>query len=144
MKKIIWQPNIKQNAQLAVAVQIQREMLKSVHGVMARYTVHAKCWKENLGCITCSEKMILGYNAFSYELFDSLNGSKNYAILNPYSSEHFTMQIGNTIDNELENNSFWSEIYKFLVNCKYMQAKNIKSPSEHEFDIFSLNIRMVK
>ena len=103
--------------------------------------VHAKCWKENLGCISCCEKMIPGYHAFSYELFDSLNGRKNDAIHNPYSSEHFTMQIGNMIDTELENNNFWSEISDFLVNCKYMQAKNIKAPSENEFDIFSLNIR---
>ena len=54
--------------------------------------VHVKCWKVDLGCISCCEKNIPGYHAYHYELFDSLN-NKNDQIHNPYSSKHFTMQI---------------------------------------------------
>ena len=104
-------------------------------------SVHVKCWKENLGCISCCEKIIPGYHAYNYELFDTLS-CKNDLIYNPYSSENFSMQIGNMIDSELENNNLWSEISDFLIRCKYKQAKTVIAPEDNEFDILSLNIRI--
>ena len=60
-------------------------------------SVHVKCWKENLGCISYCEKIIPGYHAYNHKLFDTLS-CKNDLIYNPYSFENFSMQIGNMID----------------------------------------------
>ena len=100
--------------------------------------VHVKCWKEDLGCISCCEQMIPGYHTYYYELFDSLN-HKNDLIYNPYSSKHFTMQIGNEFDNEGISNTMWNDVSEFLVSCKYKEPKYVNTPSEHELSIFSLN-----
>ena len=87
--------------------------------------VHLKCWKGGMGCITC-ESMYPGYNAYTYEIY-GIENLKNNSIYNPYSSSHFTMQIGNVIDNEENNNTTWSEISDFLLSCNYKQIEKIEN-----------------
>ena len=102
--------------------------------------VHVKCLKGDLGCISCCEKNIPGYHAYYYELFDSFN-NKNDHIHNPYSSKHFTMQIGNEFDNENISNTMWNDVSELLVSCKYKQPKYVKPLSYNELSILSLNIQ---
>ena len=102
--------------------------------------VHAKCWKEGLGCISCCEKIIPGFHAYEYELY-GLDSLKNNKIYNPYSSSHFAMQIGNTLEEEEGTNRIWSEISELLTSCKYKQMKDVITNPESEINIFSLNIR---
>ena len=83
----------------AMGIVILRGMLGYVECRWCEGKIHVKCWKEDLGCISCCEQMIPGYHTYYYELFDTLN-HKNDLIYNPYSSKHFTMQIGNEFDDE--------------------------------------------
>ena len=102
--------------------------------------VHAKCWKGELGCKSCCEKIIPGYHAYTHELY-GLDNRKNNNIYNPYSSAHFAMQIGNALDDEENNNNVWSEISELLTNCKYKQLKDVKTNVDSELNIFSLNVQ---
>ena len=102
--------------------------------------VHAKCWKADLGCISCCEKIIPGFHAYKYELY-GIDSCKNNTIYNPYSSSHFATQIGNILDEEEGSNTMWREISELLTSCKYKQMKDVKTDFESEINIFSLNIR---
>ena len=101
--------------------------------------VHVKCWSNELGCKSCCEQIIPGYNVHNHELFDSHNNNK--FIYNPYHSSHFTMQIGEILDSEEESNQVWSEISDFLVKCKYKRPTCTKTSSDTELNIYSKNIR---
>ena len=83
----------------------------------------------------CCLKIIPGYHAYHYELFETTE-SMNDLIHNPYSSEHFTMQIGEALSNELEGSSEWSEISDFLVNCKYKQSKYVNTSKDNELSFY--------
>ena len=102
--------------------------------------VHLKCFNNDLGCKTCCEKNIPGFYVTTYELNDDYDRLNNL-IYNPYNREHFTNLIGDAIETEEHHNSHWSVISEFLVKCKYTQQKNIKSASNCELKLFSLNIR---
>lgn len=102
--------------------------------------VHEKCWKGELGCKTCCESMYPGYHAYTYELY-GIENYKNNSMYNPYSSTHFTMQLGNNLDSEENSNNVWSEISDFLVSCKYKQIEKIENNSTNELNLLSLNIR---
>ena len=47
--------------------------------------------------------MISGFHAYSYELLDDPY-LKNDKMYNPYSSSHFTQQIGEILENEEDSN----------------------------------------
>ena len=87
--------------------------------------------------------MYPGYNAYTYEL-DGIENYKNNSMYNPYSSSHFTMQLGNAIDNEEHTNIIWSEISDFLVGCKYKQIEKIRNNATNELNLLSLNIRYLR
>ena len=105
--------------------------------------VHAKCWKGELGCKTCCESMYPGYYAYTYEL-NGIENCKNNLLYNPYSSTHFTMQLGNDLDNEENANNIWNDISDFLVSCKYKQIEKIEVNSTNELNLLSLNIRHLR
>ena len=102
--------------------------------------VHAKCWNDELGCQSCCEAIIPGYNVHSHELYGNYNARNNF-IFNPYKNSHFTMLIGDIIDSEVEASEVWSEIAEFLVKCKYKRPTCNFTTSDIELDIYSKNIR---
>ncbi len=90
--------------------------------------VHAKCFKDSLGCIKCCESMIPGYHVTMYELNNDFSRLNNLTY-NPYERTHFTNLIGDTISNEEHHNSAWSEISEFLTHCQYKQQIHVKKSS---------------
>ena len=102
--------------------------------------VHTKCWNHALGCIKCCEEMIPGFHAYSYELLDDPY-FKNDKMYNPYSSSHFTQQIGEILENEDDSNHAFSLASEILINCRYKQPSVVSPPTLLELSTFSLNIR---
>ena len=104
--------------------------------------VHVKCWNGSLGCKSCCESMVPGFNVYSHEL-NGIEYRKNDQMFNPYSSSHFAMQIGNVLDRDTEQNSVWSEISDFLISCNYknMTYSSKDTPPDTELNIFSLNVQ---
>ena len=100
---------------------------------------HSKCVKGNLGCITCCEDAIPGFYCQSYELIDNI--PKNNFIHNPYCSNNIMNQIGEQISSEEENSTMWADVSNFLLKCKYVQAKHLKTSRDSELNVLSLNIR---
>ena len=74
--------------------------------------------------------MILGYHAYTHELY-GFDNRKNNDIYNPHSSAQF----GNALDDEENNNNVWSEISDLLTNCKYKQLKDVKTYVDSELNI---------
>ena len=60
---------------------------------------------------------------------------------NPYSREHHTNLIGDAITNDEHHNSAWNDISEFLTSCHYKQRKHVKSSTDTQLKVFSLNIR---
>ena len=102
--------------------------------------VHAKCLKGVLGCIKCCIDIIPGALVTTYDLYDNYCSLDKF-IHNPYNRENFTNLIGNMIENNVQNDSTWSEISDLLIKCKYQQLRNIQPPFQSTLKVFSLNIR---
>ena len=102
--------------------------------------VHKKCLKGYLGCITCCLNLIPGYRVTSYELNDNYNTIT--PTFNPYIRSHVLNQIGELTD-EIDSSEFDlnNRISEILVSCKYQHPDNIKTPSNREIKILSLNVR---
>ena len=79
---------------------------------------HKKCVKGTLGCLKCCEIMIPAYKINIWDLFDEPNLANN-AFFNPYDSKKLASDIGDAIDNEIEQNCAWQEVLEFLTKCKY-------------------------
>ena len=101
---------------------------------------HIKCLNGDLGCIKCCELMIPGFHAHNYELCGNVS-AKNDVIYNPYNQSHIINRIGEQISREEEDNSMWNEISDCLLNCKYIQPKDVKTSKPDELNVLSLNIR---
>ena len=103
--------------------------------------VHVKCWNQSLGCHTCCENLIPGYHSYAYELLgDSyLRNNKTY---NPYRVSHFMQQIGNTLENEINNcnDHNLKQASDLLINCRYKHPSTVSPSSNQELNILSLNI----
>ena len=83
--------------------------------------------------------MIPGYNVSIYDLYDSYN-SLNNGNFNPYDQQKLVNQIGNVLDQEIDN-EHWSRISEILTNCKYQNPKNVQHSKQGELKVFSVNIR---
>ena len=101
---------------------------------------HNKCLKNSLGCTTCCNNIIPGYNYDCYQLTNSLLSISNRIVFAPYDHTTLTNQIGERMDAEGEG-PVWTEIADQLNKCKYTEAKNIKTAKSNELKIMSLNIR---
>ena len=101
--------------------------------------VHVKCWNHSLGCNKCCEETLPGFHAYSYELLGDphLKNNKTY---NPYSTAHFTQQIGEMLENEEDSNYAFNQASEILVNCKYKLPSAVSPPSDMELNVLSLNI----
>ena len=104
-------------------------------------SVHLKCFKYELGCLKCCQDFIPGYSVTSYELNMDYNGRLNNHFFNPYRREHFSNLIGNVIETEEQDNSYWNEISEILVSCNYKHPKLVLPPTATELKIFSLNVQ---
>ena len=101
---------------------------------------HKKCVKGQLGCLSCCVEMNPGFDAQAWELFDDPNHANDY-LFNPYNPSHLFNNIGDKIENELEQSSMWQEVSNFLSSCKYKQLKDIVQSKHNELKTFNLNIR---
>ena len=103
--------------------------------------VHKKCYKGYLGCIKCCKNLIPGYDTNFHDLngnYDSLSNSR----FNPYHRTHVINNIGNTLDQELDlSDDPWVGISDLLNNCKYQEPRNVKTTTDKELKVFSINIR---
>ena len=102
--------------------------------------VHIKCFKENLGCSSCCDKLIPGHHATYHELFDDF-GMLNNLTYNPYEQDQRCNLIGDTLTNEEHHNSMWSEISAFLTHCQYKKQQNMRQSTPSQLKTFSMNIR---
>ena len=102
--------------------------------------VHLKCYKFNLGCLTCCEELIPGYHCNTYELTGNY-GRLNKIVLNPYDPSDNSNLIGDTTLSYDEHSEIWSKVSDILVNCKYQQLSNVKASRTDELNVLSLNIR---
>ena len=102
--------------------------------------VHLKCWNNSLGCTRCCEEIVPGFHACTYEIIGDPY-LKNDQLYNPYSSSHYTQQIGDAIERETESNEMFSNASEVLVSCKYKMPMTIAPPNDFELCTFSLNVR---
>ena len=102
--------------------------------------VHVKCWNEDLGCTKCCEDMIPGFHAYTYEILGDPY-LKNDKFYNPYSRSHLTQLIGDTFENNENNEGTNSDVAEILVNCKYKKPALITTPSDGELSILTLNVQ---
>ena len=84
--------------------------------------------------------MIPGFHVTTYDLNDDYSKLNNLTY-NPYHREHITNLIGDTIANEEQHSSMWSEISEFLVKCEYKQQKHVQPATPTQLKIFTMNIR---
>ena len=103
-------------------------------------TVHKKCFKDSLGCVSCCESMIPGFHTTYYELYDDYT-SLNNILYNPYNQSHFSNQIGDMLDDAEQNDTLWNETSELLLRCKYKQLNHFQQSRNGELQIFSHNIR---
>ena len=103
-------------------------------------SVHKKCLIGDLGCKTCCNDMIPGFNASYTELY-GMSSRVNNVTYNPYDRNYYVNQIGDAIENTEEHTSLWNDISNFLINCKYQQLNNVTKSNQNEMKILSLNIR---
>ncbi len=99
---------------------------------------HNKCFKNSLGCISCCNDIIPGYNYEAHQLNGSL--FRNKALFNPYSQSELVNQIGSSIENE-EEAPVWAEIARKLNKCRYIDAKSVTLSKNNELKTLSLNVR---
>ena len=100
---------------------------------------HNKCFKKSLGCTSCCNDIIPGYNCEAYQLNGAIN-HKNSSGFNPYTQSSLINQIGSRIENE-EEAPVWAEIASKLNKCKYIDAKSISFSKNSELKTLSLNVR---
>ena len=105
--------------------------------------VHIKCLRGTLGCVSCLKNVYPGFECHGYELLDKLPNSSNNTFYNPYHSSHFTQQLGNLLDEELDRGEAWSELSTLLQSCKYKEPKETSEPKADELNILSLNIQSI-
>lgn len=105
--------------------------------------VHIKCMRGTMGCVSCLKNAYPGFECHGYELLDKLPTSNNNTFYNPYHSSHFTQQLGNLLDEELDSGEAWSELSTILQNCKYKEPKEVPEPKADELNILSLNIQSI-
>ena len=104
--------------------------------------VHAKCFKQQLGCLECCRDMIPGFDANRYELFENnYNDQSNNVHFNPYDPSHVLNQIGDILDDAEHGNSIWNDASDLLYKCKYKQLKHFRPSNGTELQILSLNIQ---
>jgi len=101
--------------------------------------VHTKCLKYELGCKTCCESLIPGFNTEPYQLLDDGNRLSDL-LFNPYHRDNQVNEIGSLIDDEY-NMEYWNEISNILVGCNYTQQKHVNNAKPSELKIFTLNVR---
>ena len=92
-----------------------------------------------LGCKTCCESMIPGFNYEPYQLLDDYSHLRD-VIFNPYDRENIANEIGNQFENE-QDTDYFDEISNILVGCNYKQPKHLKNPKDNELEVVSLNVR---
>ena len=66
--------------------------------------IHAKCFKNYLGCISCCESIIPGYHSNYYESYNDYKMLNNIKY-NPYDRNHHVNLIGDAVTNEEHQNS---------------------------------------
>ena len=103
-------------------------------------TVHSKCYRHDLGCNSCCEDIIPGYNTSCTALNDNYSASSHGAMYNPYDRTHIINSIGEKID-ECENSELWNSVSDMLLKCDYKLPLNVKPAKANELKIFSLNVR---
>ena len=102
---------------------------------------HKKCHKNSLGCISCCNGIIPGYNCDAHQINGSLlYHGNNSKVFDPYNSTVLTNQIGNSSDNE-EEAQLWSEISNNLKKCRYISEKSVTFSKNNELKVLSLNVR---
>ncbi len=99
-----------------------------------------KCWNHTLGCTKCCEDIIPGFHTYSYELLGNPY-LKNDKVYNPYSTSHFTQQIGELLDNEGDTNQAFNHASELLISCRYKEPTAVSLPDDLELSTLSLNIR---
>ena len=80
---------------------------------------HPKCYRNNLGCITCCNDMIPGYNYESHQLTDSLLENSSPLVYTHYDPDSIMNSIGSRTG-DVDEDQHWSEIYEHLNRCKYV------------------------
>ena len=102
-------------------------------------SIHSKCMKHELGCKTCCESMIPGFNYEPHHLLDDYSHLHDL-FFNPYDRENIANEIGNQLDDE-QDREYFDEISNILVECRYKEQKHVQNSGANELKLFSLNIR---
>ena len=104
---------------------------------------HAHCFSGPIGCRSCMQDTIPGFNVNTCELFCR---KSEYAdkIFNPFDRNSDINNIG-SIDNELGEfeQEAWAPCSNILENCKYYELEKIPCSRAHELKVLSLNIRSI-
>ena len=95
--------------------------------------------KHELGCKTCCESMIPGFNYEPHHLLDDYSHLHDL-FFNPYDRENIANEIGNQLDDE-QDREYFDEISNILVECRYKEQKHVQNSGANELKLFSLNIR---
>ena len=103
---------------------------------------HVKCSVGILGCKTCCNEIIPGFNTnHSSDLFAQFTPS-NERIFNPYDREQLINRIGDKIDNSNTMSADqWSIFSDTLLACSYKQQNDVSNPNNNELSVYSNNIR---
>lgn len=100
---------------------------------------HKKCVKNTLGCISCCNDLIPGYQYDNYQINYSILTNNNIAY-DLYHRDAFINLIGDSIDIENEQTNI-TDIADLMQRCNYKLPINIHNTQPNELRILSLNIR---
>ena len=104
---------------------------------------HPRCFSGPLGCRTCMQDIIPGFNVNVSEIFCT-NSKYTDKIFNPFDRNSDINNIAN-FDNELGDleQLTWAPCSNLLEYCKYYEFLNITPSRETELKVLSLNIRSI-
>ena len=100
---------------------------------------HRRCLKNTLGCTSCCNDIIPGYNYSCHQITYSIL-SNNHTSFSPYNRDSLVNQIGDSLDTD-EGNYIWAELAEQIRKCNYTKVENIKMARPNELRVMSLNIR---
>lgn len=100
---------------------------------------HTKCLRNSLGCLSCCNAMIPGYNYETHQIIGSQFNNHTPATYTHFNPEDAANHIGNSFEVE-EEAQLWTEHYGNLNRCKYTKPHSFLQKSD-ELTVMSLNVR---
>ena len=105
---------------------------------------HPRCFSGPLGCRSCMQDLIPGFNVDTCELLSSKSEHAD-KLFNPFDRNSDINNVGNMDDEQGDfEHLIWAPCSTILENCKYYEMRKVTPSRASELKIMSLNIRSIK